>query len=81
VQIRIRLFALARQLAGSDAITLELPPAATVRDLRVGMAKCCPALAAIMPHLLIAVNSEYSGDDVVLEQDADVACIPPVSGG
>ncbi len=32
-------------------------------------------------HLLFAINAEYSVDETPVADGADVACIPPVSGG
>jgi molybdopterin converting factor small subunit len=40
-----------------------------------------PALAPVMPHLMFAVNAEYANDATVIPANAEVACIPPVSGG
>ena len=40
-----------------------------------------PALAGILPQVLFAVGSNYVPDATKLSVDAEVACIPPVSGG
>ncbi len=82
VQVRVRLFALARQRAGQPELTLDLPERATVADLKRSMAEVCPALGPLMSHLLIAINAEYArDDDEPIPAGADVAAIPPVSGG
>ena len=81
MEIRVRLFAMARQLAGRDTIVLDLPRTAMVRDLRARLVEQCPALSRIVPQSLIAVNSEYAGDEFVLGGATEVGCIPPVSGG
>ena len=79
--IRVQLFAVARQLAGSDAVTVELPANATVDDLRSALAFSTPALADLARQVAIAVNSEYAGDEMLIPKGAAVAVIPPVSGG
>jgi len=79
--IRVRLFAIARQLGGGDTIDLELPAGATIAGLREELAARVPALAALASHLLFAVNQEYAPDTMPIPADAEVACIPPVSGG
>ena len=79
--VQIRLFAAARQLAGRDIVELELPPGATVAQLRVALAQRVPQLADLMDHCLLAVDCEYVGDETGIEPGAQFACIPPVSGG
>lgn len=81
VPVTVRLFALARQLAGRSELTLELPAPPTVAALRHAIAQSCPELAPLVPNLLIAVDSEYSGDEQPIAPGAEVAVIPPVSGG
>jgi sulfur-carrier protein len=81
MEIPIRLFALARQLAGTDTIIIDLPPTATVAELRAALVEECPALKRIIAQSLIAVDSEYAADDQVLANATEVGCIPPVSGG
>lgn len=81
MKVRVRLFALARQLAGAEAIELELPAGASVRQLRDELPREYPALAGLLPTMMIAVNAEYASDTAVIPADAEVAIIPPVSGG
>jgi sulfur-carrier protein len=81
MNVRVQLFAVARQLAGRDAIDLSLPEGATVGELRRALAESMPALAAVLPHVMFAVNAEYADDASVIPPAASVACIPPVSGG
>lgn len=78
---RLQLFAVARQLAGRDVIELELPEGATIADLRRELAVAVPALASLIGHLQFAVNTEYASDATPIPPNADLACIPPVSGG
>ena len=79
--VRVKLFALARQLVESDTVTLDVPSDTTVGELRRSLILRLPQLAPLEDHLKFAVNQEYAGDDVQLSVDAEVACIPPVSGG
>lgn len=81
MKVQLKLFAVARQLAGSEVVSLELPAQSKVSDLRDALLKEVPAMQGIAPMLLFAVNQDYASDDKVLPDDADVACIPPVSGG
>jgi sulfur-carrier protein len=81
VNVRVRLFAVARQLAGAEVISFELPEPATIATLREALAAEVPALAAVLPHVLFAIGSQYAKDDSPVPAGGEVACIPPVSGG
>ena len=81
MKLRIRVFALAKQLAGSDSVLVSVREPATVRDVRCGLAESCPAIAGLGNQMLIAVDSEYADDSTAVTAKSDVACIPPVSGG
>jgi molybdopterin converting factor small subunit len=79
--VRVQLFARARDLAGSNAVVVPLPKGATVADLRRGLATACPALATLLERSALAVDQEFAADALVLPVDAEVALLPPVSGG
>jgi molybdopterin converting factor subunit 1 len=81
VQVSVRLFALARERAGRSELSLQLPEPATVAHLKQALATACPELAPLVPNLMIAVDAEYAGDDQPIRPGAEVAAIPPVSGG
>ena len=81
MNVRVRLFAVARQLAGSEAAELELPAKPTVADLRAALIARYPQLGNVNRHLIFAVNAEYAGEETWIPEDAELACIPPVSGG
>ena len=81
MKVRVKLFAVAKELAGCDELSIDLPASATIRDLRDAIVIISPALARIVPHALWAVGAEYAGDDTPLTEQSEVALIPPVSGG
>jgi molybdopterin converting factor subunit 1 len=81
MMVRVRLFARARDLAGTDAVTVDLPAGATVGELRTQLGKRVPALAALLQRSAFAVNNEFAVVDLKLTGDTEVALIPPVSGG
>lgn len=81
MKARVRLFAIARQLAGTEMLELELPHGATVAELRTKLAGTFPALHRVVEQAMFAVDGEYAADERVLKPEADIACIPPVSGG
>lgn len=81
MKLNVKLFARARDLAGSGSIEVELLESSTVGDLRKALAGQFPRLAPIVPSLLVAIGTEYATDGTVLNDTTDVACFPPVSGG
>ncbi len=81
MQIEVKLFALARDLAGRKSLEFDLPPPVTVADLRRAIAYSTPALAPLLAHMVLAVDQQYATDQTQLSEGCEVACIPPVSGG
>lgn len=77
----VKLFAAARQIAQRDAVEIELADGANVGELRLQMAATMPELADLLGHVLFAIDSEYADDPTKIPAGADIACIPPVSGG
>jgi molybdopterin converting factor subunit 1 len=81
MNVRIRLFARARDLVGADTVSLELPSGATVADLRRRLAVEQPALGQLLDRSALAVDHAFAGNEVVLPPQAEIALVPPVSGG
>lgn len=79
--MKVRLYARARDLAGADAMELVLPTGATVAELRTALAAACPVLGPLAAKSAVAVNEEFAGDETVIPAGAEVALLPPVSGG
>ena len=40
-----------------------------------------PGLAGLIGQMLFAVGARYAPEEAAVPPDAEVACIPPVSGG
>ncbi len=81
MKITVKLFAAARDLAGQAEIAIALPAGATIGELRRQMGEQFPTLAPLMPHAMFAVDAEYVPEDAPVPENAEIACIPPVSGG
>ncbi|HWL08527.1 MAG TPA: MoaD/ThiS family protein [Planctomicrobium sp.] len=79
--VNVHFFALARDLAGNDTLSIDLPEDATVADLRTALADQVPKLKPILPQLFIALGENCVDDLTPLYSGASVACFPPVSGG
>jgi molybdopterin synthase sulfur carrier subunit len=81
MKLAVKLFARAKDLAGSGLVTIELPEPATVGSVRAALTSTYPALAPIASSLLIAVGTDYANDQQPVTAVSDIACFPPVSGG
>jgi molybdopterin converting factor small subunit len=82
MKVRVLLFARARDLAGGrNAVEVDLPAGSSVADLRVRIAHQVPALASFAQRCAVAVGGEYALDADAVPEGAEVALIPPVSGG
>ena len=74
--VRVRLFAVLRERAGADAVELDLPEGAVVRDALERVEPITTGLRVVM-----AVNQEYADARAPLRAGDELALIPPVSGG
>jgi molybdopterin converting factor subunit 1 len=81
IRVRIRLFAIQRELAGTREVPLELPAGATVEDAWTAIVARHPVLAPGRASLRFARNGDYAEPATGLEDGDEVAFIPPVSGG
>jgi molybdopterin converting factor subunit 1 len=81
MNVRVKLFAVARERAGAEEIAVELPLSATVRHLRGAIVEQFPKLADVLAHARIAIANEYASDADKVSATAEIALIPPVSGG
>ena len=81
MKVNVRLFARARDLAGSERVAIELRDAATVADLKAALAERYPALRPLLPNLHVAIGTDYAENGARIPAGAEVACFPPVSGG
>jgi len=76
VTVTVRLFAGLRERAGSGERRVELPEGARVADVWPRL-----QLGEEPSGLLYALNKRYAQADSTLDDDDEVAIIPPVSGG
>lgn len=80
MRIRALFFATYRELAGAEALEIELPSGATAADL-VARLRQRGRLAALPSEPALAVNEEYAPLTTGLSDGDEVALLPPVAGG
>ena len=81
MKIDVKMFAAARQYTSQAVIQVELEDRASVADLKVALLQQFPKLEPLAGHLMIAVDNDYVDDGCPLNENSEVAVIPPVSGG
>lgn len=81
VRVRVRLFAIQRELAGTRETSIELPTGATIEDAWAAIVDRFPVLAPGRAAIRFARNGEYTSAETTLEDGDELAMIPPVSGG
>ena len=79
--LNVKLFAKARDLAGSPQVRIPWSDGQTVAVLKGKLSEAYPALKPLIANLLIAINNDYANESSVVLETDDVACFPPVSGG
>jgi molybdopterin synthase catalytic subunit/molybdopterin converting factor small subunit len=81
LRVRVRLFAIQRELAGTRGVEVALPDGATIEDAWAALVNRFPVLAPGRASLRFARNGGYAPPDTPLGDGDEVAMIPPVSGG
>lgn len=81
MRVRVRLFAIQRELAGAREVELELPAGASIEDAWSALVALHPALAPGRAYVRFARNADYADAGTPLADGDELAIIPPVSGG
>ncbi|CAK5111742.1 unnamed protein product [Meloidogyne enterolobii] len=87
VEIRLLLFGKARDIVGLELLKEEIPRIITVKDLyKIVFEKAiCPPLLSIKNSCILAVDHKYlnicNEEEIVLNENSEIAIIPPISGG
>lgn len=81
MKIRLLAFATAKDALGQGQTELEVPDGTTVAQLADLVTGEYPDLASLWPRLAIAVDGELAQPQDPLREGAEVALLPPVSGG
>jgi len=80
ISVKIKLFAMCRELIGKDQITLKLKNQMTVGDIRTKILKLYPVLSG-RTQFVVAVNYVIVDEITPISEKDEVAILPPVSGG
>lgn len=81
MNVHLVAFATASDIVGKDPQTLELADGSSLSDLQRLLTERYPTLETLWPRLAIAVDGQLARTDAPLKDGAEVALLPPVSGG
>jgi molybdopterin converting factor subunit 1 len=81
MRVRVRYFAAVREALGLDEEHVDLPAGTSVAGLHRALEERHPALRRHRSGLRFAVAAQFAPAEATLADEADVALIPPVSGG
>jgi molybdopterin synthase catalytic subunit len=81
MNVRVRLFAGTRDAVGAPSVEIEVPEGALVDDAITLLCARHPRLAAYRPHALVALDGAFVAGSAPLRAGAELALMPPVSGG
>ena len=79
--MNIRLFGIAKEIVGGRNLSLtDTGNITTVGDLKQWLSQQYPALHKLQSYA-VAVDNEYANEARVIQENSEVAVLPPVSGG
>lgn len=81
VKIRLLAFASAADALGSSELELEMPEASRIADLKSRLDREHPAIGPLWGRLAVALDGRIASLEEPLHDGAEVALLPPVSGG
>lgn len=79
--VTVLLFAQARERAGTGRLDLEIAEGSRVADALEALERRLPALGPLASRLAVAVNGRVSPASEPIPAGAELAVLPPVSGG
>lgn len=81
MKVEVRLFAGPREAVGARSVTVDVDAPATAASVVDALVAAHPALAAWKDRAVLAVDRAVARDGDAVRAGAEVAFLPPVSGG
>lgn len=79
--LKVRLFAILRDVVGEREIAITVPTGATVSYLENEILKKYPQLKSFSNKFVTSVNCKVTSGDTIISSSDEIALLPPVSGG
>ena len=81
MKVKVRLFAMHRELAGARDLEFDITEGGTVESVWSACVAAYPRLGEQKEAAVFAVNGRYAAAGQIVQSGDEVAIIPPVSGG
>ncbi len=81
MRIKVRLFAISKEIAGRNEIIFEVPNQISCQKVLSRLQAEIPALFSILESCFVAINGSYVDKTMGVSEGDEVAILPPVSGG
>jgi molybdopterin converting factor subunit 1 len=81
MEMKVRLFASLKEIAGSSHVLVKIKDSAAVSDLLTEFICQYPQLQPLSKNILVSVNLEYANRSQLIRPDDEITFFPPVSGG
>ncbi len=81
MKVKVKLFALYREKAGTGELWLDLPEGALVKDAIDALGNLFPGMKELLDRAFFALNKRYIQPEDPLKEGDELAVFPPVSGG
>ena len=81
MKVRVKLFAAARDVAGSNEVSVDVLEGATLADVEHALLVKISELEPIVRHARWALEAAFAPSDSIVSERVEIALIPPVSGG
>jgi MoaD family protein len=79
--LKVRLFAILKDVVGERDITITVPSGVTVSYLNNEILKKYPQLRSFSNKFVTSVNCKVTSGDTIISSSDEIALLPPVSGG
>jgi molybdopterin converting factor small subunit len=81
ISVKVLFFASIRSIIGLKEIEVELTAGSNVRDLKKTITEIYPHAGPTIDSMLASVNRIFSDDDTCLNNQAEIAFFPHITGG
>ncbi len=81
MKVRLKFFALYREIVGSGEVDKNVASGSCVKELLQRLFADYPTLKKYSNEILVSVNRNYASENTELKEGDEVAVLPPISGG
>ena len=81
MKINVLFFAYLKDVVGKSKAQFEVENSLDVAGLKLKLVEMYPQLEEKIPNVIVSINQDFAFDADIIEDGAEIALFPPVSGG